>query len=136
MWQKMIQPQLLECMHIQSSNSFSFVNFLKKPALQKGRTFFEGALLFSCICVFKNYFFAFSQRRRYTILFCCIVAWILSDNYGCQEDFVLSENEISWKYFKVFARAILKISKTIYNRHSKYLKMFETILSYSNWKSS
>ena len=30
------------------------------------------------------------------LVFCCIVAWIQTDNSGCEQNFLLSENEISW----------------------------------------
>ena len=76
----MIQPQLLECMHIQSSNNFSFINFLKKTGITEGsNTFWRSTLVFMHLRILKL-FFAFSQCRRYTILFWCIVVWFLSDN--------------------------------------------------------
>ena len=43
---------------------------------------------------------------NYILVFCCIVARIQSENPGCQQDFLLSENEISWEYFEVFTRTI------------------------------
>lgn len=88
MWQKMIQPQFFECMHMQSSNSFSFINFLKKTGITEGSNpFWRSTLVFMHMRI-QKLFFAFKV---------------------------------------LFARAILNISKTIYNCHSKYLKMFETI---------
>ena len=37
------------------------------------------------------------------------VAWIQPDISGCQQDFLLSEDEISWEHFGVYSRTILQI---------------------------
>ena len=48
-------------------------------------------------------------QNQATIVFCCIVAWIQPDISGCQQDFLLSEDEISWEHFRVYLRTILQI---------------------------
>ena len=47
------------------------------------------------------------------IVFCCIAAWIQPNISGCQQDFLLSEDEISWEHFRVYSRTILQIFKRL-----------------------
>ena len=63
-----------------------------------------------------------------SILLHCAVAWIQHDSSGCQQDFLLSVNEICWTYFEVFARIVfwdvrggIALRKSL-NCKSKYIK--------------
>ena len=56
---------------------------------------------------YVHVYFRFSGQVH-LIVFCCIVAWIQPDNSGCQQDFLLSENEIIWEYFVVIAKTIFE----------------------------
>ena len=50
------------------------------------------------------------------IVFCCIVTWIQLVNSGCQQDFPLFENEISWEYFDNFKDLLEAITSGIFQK--------------------
>ena len=58
---------------------------------------------------------------------CCIEAWIQPDICGCQQDFLLSEDEISWEHLKVYSRTILQIFERL-SASRIYLKLFKKII--------
>ena len=66
------------------------------------------ALYLICLTCWNLGFSFFIRECRLQKYLCCIVAWIQTLNSYCQQDFLLSENEISWECFEVFLMTIIR----------------------------
>ena len=83
-----------------------------------------------------------TKKPLRTLVFCCIAAWIQPDISGCQQIFLLSEDEISWQHFRVYSRTIYRFSRgckpweNLWNCSRKYTEMFKTDSFLGNKKLS
>ena len=65
------------------------------------------------------------MNRKWFTVFCFTVNWLQPGDSGCQQDFLLSENKISWEHFEVFARSIFEVfdRRSFENVKSKFFKI-------------